>query len=56
MTITQLLAYLRSHHIDAVLQDGAIVALEHFTKDGKTFSQWVTLPANLSAVRDWLGY
>jgi hypothetical protein len=53
----QMAEYIRAHGIEARIVDpGQIEAVEVYTIDGTPGSEIVTLPADLEAVRAWLGY
>lgn len=57
--INNLINFLKDHHIVVkhVSADGTkITAVAEYSKDGVAFSQDETIDANMSAVRDWLGY
>lgn len=58
MTAQRLATIIQQHGTDAyVTGDGQIRAYESATdRNGNDASHWVTLPANVQAVRDWLGY
>ena len=45
------------HAVDIAHTDpNTIRAEETGTKQGGVYAEWVFIPANLKAVRDWLGY
>jgi hypothetical protein len=53
----RLLSYLEEHSNAAhVLPTGEIRVESHFILNGRYGVEWITIPATLSAVRDFLGY
>jgi len=54
MTKSTLKAILENHHIEYVVQDGQIFALEIYTRDAKTYAEWVLI--TYSNIMAWLGY
>jgi len=45
------------HRVDLAQSNGAMIAAEETgTKYGVEYREWVMLPVNVQAVRDWLGY
>lgn len=59
MTKAELIEYVQEHGhaVDLAHADQATICAEEcVTKHGVPYTEWVLIPANLKAVRDWLGY
>jgi len=52
----QIIAYIKDHACEAKEVDGKLMVLDVYTKDGRTFAEWIQLPLNIQAVKEWLGY
>lgn len=57
MTVDQLAEYVRLNGVDAVVQDGALMVVDHRYSD-ETGDQrtWIELEADYVTVHLWLGY
>lgn len=50
----RMVAYIERHGLEATANaNGTLAVLEHFSYGA---SEWTTIPATWTAVRDWLGY
>lgn len=56
-TIAQLITFIEAHGFEArSTEDGKIVGLMIYCKDGKAYGEWETIEPTAKAVRNWLGY
>lgn len=51
--LERLVAFIKDHSVDAWVDDGKLFAVEKYSYED---CRVVCLEANISAVRDWLGY
>lgn len=54
--VNRLVAIIKDHGIECYTEGSTIFAEDTYTKDGETFSEYVHVPSNLQAVREFLNY
>lgn len=54
--MNKLIKLLLLHNIECKIEDGKLMALEHYCFEGKAYSDWVELKPERNVVLAWLGY
>lgn len=57
ITINDMINFIKDHYVEVVnCSVDTITVVSVFTKEGAVGSEEVTLPANMKAIREFLGY
>lgn len=56
LIMNKLIKLLLLHNIECKIEDGKLMALEHYCFEGKAYSDWVELKPERNVVLAWLGY
>jgi len=54
--MNKLINLLLLHNIECKIENGKLMAVECYSKDGKHFQEWVELKPERNVVLAWLGY
>lgn len=54
--VNRLVSMIKDHGIECYTEGGVIFAEDTYTKDGETYSEYVHVPSNVAAVREFLNY